>query len=73
MNESMMVRKPIAQTAIICDWDEHDPFHRKIEKGKPIFQIRGDETIKAQGNYHSKQCYDAALAKYKELKEELDG
>lgn len=56
----------------ICDWEGHDDFHRKIEKGKYAIQVIGDETIKAQGIFHGKGCYDAALENYKKLKGEIE-
>ena len=65
--QPIIVRKPIAQTNELCDW-EAEGHSRIIRRGKPVFQIRGDETILAQGNYHNKICYDQALGHYKKLK-----
>ena len=37
--------------------------HKPIEKGKPIYQIVEG---KAQGKYHGRRCYEAALTNYEE-------
>lgn len=73
MNEQLMrARRIKMESNHLCDWDEHEPFGMKIEKGKYAWQVVGDETVPAQGLYHGKGCYDNALAKYEKLKKEVE-
>ena len=41
--------------------------HKQILKGKVAYQVKDG---KAQGIYHGRQCYMAALKKYKELEQQ---
>lgn len=47
-------------TNIRCDFD-----NKVIPKGKVAYEIKMGE---AQGTYHGRFCYEAALKKYKDLK-----
>lgn len=44
---------------LVCDF-----CHKTIEKGRTATQIRDG---KAQGMYHGRMCYEAALRHYEEL------
>jgi len=61
--QPLLARKIPFKTKIRCDWDR-----REIPLGENgvgyATQITGDETILAQGVYHSKLCYESALADY---------
>ena len=65
MNEPIMGRalRPVTIKKT-CDFDGAG--HNKIiAPGKPAYRVvTGD----AQGQYHSMRCYQAALAKYRDLK-----
>lgn len=68
MADVLRARKIRVETNLRCDYD-----HLTIEKGKYATQVVGDEqTIKAQGIYHGRFCYEAALADYNEKKEQFD-
>lgn len=67
MNNITLARKIRVDTAIRCDYD-----HMPIQKGKYATHVSGDEDTKAQGIYHGRQCYEAALADYNEKKERFD-
>lgn len=68
MNQGLKSRQLKVETPIRCDYD-----HRPIEKGKYATQVVGDpETVKAQGIYHGRLCYESALADYTKKKDELD-
>lgn len=57
------------EAPIRCDWDSIP-----IQKGKYAWQVVGDETVKAQGLYHGRGCFDNALADYqKKLQEVKNG
>ena len=67
-NNVMLGRKIRVDTNLRCDFD-----HRVIEKGKYATQVIGDPgTVKAQGIYHGRLCYESALADYTEKRKELD-
>ena len=67
-NNILMARKIRVNTAIRCDFD-----HGIIPKGKYATQVVGDpKEIKAQGIFHGRICYENALAKYNELKDQMD-
>ena len=65
--QPLMSRKIKVETSIRCDFDS-----RVIEKGKYATQIVGDESVKCQGIYHGKNCYDAALNHFNEAKREIE-
>lgn len=65
-NQSLLARKIKVETNALCDLDI-EGHNRIIPKGKYLTQIIGGDDIKAQGQYHGKQCYDAALEHYKTL------
>lgn len=67
-SQSLYARKIPVETNILCDL-QVEGHNRLIPKGKFATQIIGDETVKCQGIYHGKYCYDAALEHYEELKE----
>lgn len=63
-----MARKIRVETNLRCDFD-----HGIIPIGKYATQIVGDpETVKAQGLYHGRLCYESALAHYQQLQKEQD-
>lgn len=64
---SIMARKIPVTTNIRCDFD-----HRVIEKGRFATQVVGDENIRAQGLYHGRLCYEAALADYEQKLKEFN-
>ena len=67
-DNNLMARKIKVETNVRCDWD-----HLVIEKGKYLTQVVGDpDTVKAQGVYHGKNCYESALADYEQKIKELD-
>ena len=55
------------EAPIRCDFD-----NLLIEKGKYAFQVVGDGTVKAQGLFHAKGCYQGALSKYEELEKGIE-
>ena len=66
--QPILARKIKVTTNLRCDFD-----HGIIPKGKHATQVIGDpETVKAQGMYHGRQCYEAALADYTKKKEDFD-
>lgn len=68
MDQTLKSRQLKVETTLRCDYD-----HLVIAKGKYATQVVGDpETVKAQGIYHGRNCYQAALATYNEKKDELD-
>lgn len=68
MNNAVLGRSIKIETNIRCDY-----CGRQIEKGKFGVQVTGDpEEVKAQGMYHGRLCYEAALNDYEDKKEELD-
>lgn len=68
MDEHMLMgRKLKVETSIRCDYD-----HRPIEKGRYATQVIGDENIKAQGIFHGRLCYEAALADYNQKLKEVN-
>ncbi len=68
MEQSLLARKIPVTANIRCDF-----CHRTIEKGKYASQVVGDpDVVKAQGTYHGRECYEAALADYNEKKETFD-
>jgi hypothetical protein len=68
MAQQLMARKIKVESNLRCDWD-----HQIIHQGKYATQIVGDPTeVKAQGLYHGRLCYEAALDDYTKKKEELD-
>lgn len=61
-DQALLARKIKVETNIRCDFD-----NLTIQKGKFATQVVGDpEVIKCQGIYHGSQCYNGALASYKE-------
>lgn len=67
-NTATLARSIRVDTAIRCDYD-----HRPIEKGKYATQVVGDpEEVKAQGIYHGRLCYEAALSDYNDKKKQFD-
>lgn len=68
MEQPLLARKIRVEAQVRCDFD-----HMIIPKGKYATQVIGDpELIKAQGLYHGRQCYEAALADYSQKKEQFD-
>lgn len=65
----MMVRKIQATSSMLCDL-QIEGHNRVIQKGKYASQVTGEDDVKAQGIYHGKQCYDAALEHYAALEKE---
>ena len=62
MQNLLLGRQIKITTSRACDWEHPDnPFSRVIPKGKIGYQIVGDEEIKAQGLFHGRTCYEAAL------------
>lgn len=54
--------------AVRCDF-----CNRPIERGKYGLQIVGDPgTVRAQGMYHGRGCYEAALSHYDEVKNKVE-
>lgn len=73
MDQPLLARQIKMSTSKPCDFEHPDnPFTRVIKKGKVGYQVVGDETIKAQGLYHSRFCYEAALKKYDEELEKME-
>lgn len=65
---TMLMGRSIKITSNLrCDFD-----HKIIPQGKYATQIRGDESVKAQGIYHGRLCYEAALKDYEEKMKELE-
>lgn len=63
----MFGRSYKADVNIRCDLNA--PGHQAlIEKGKTYYIVNSG---KAQGKYHSRHCYEAALAHYEYLEKEL--
>ena len=60
-----MARSIKVETPIRCDWD-----HKAIEKGKYATQVIEG---KAQGIYHGRLCYEAALENMEDLEKEQRG
>lgn len=58
----VMSRRIPAESNLRCDY-----CHKLIPKGKHAHQITEG---KAQGIYHGRQCYEAALAEYENLQKE---
>lgn len=68
MNNGLRGRSIKVETNIRCDF-----CHNQIPRGKYATQVIGDpEEVKAQGLYHGRLCYEAALADYNEKKEDFD-
>lgn len=68
MDSILLARKIKVESNLRCDFD-----HLIIDKGKFATQVAGDpETVKAQGIYHGRQCYEAALQDYTQKKKEID-
>lgn len=69
MTDNMLLARKIkVDTNLRCDFD-----HLVIERGKYATQVAGDpEVVKAQGIYHGKQCYDAALSDYQQKIKEVN-
>jgi len=69
MSTPILGRKIKVETNLRCDFDRG-----LIPVGKYATQIVGDpQTTKAQGIYHGRLCYEAALKHYEELlKEQTD-
>lgn len=66
-DNNLMARKIPVRENIRCDWD-----HLIIPKGKYATQVVGDpETVKAQGIYHGKNCYESALTDYQQKVKEM--
>lgn len=65
----MMARKIPVTTSLLCDL-EVEGHNRLIPKGKFATQVIGDETVRAQGIYHGRHCYDAALAHMEQIEKE---
>ena len=65
MDDTLLARSIRAESNLLCDWraEGHNPI---IRKGKHATQVVG-EGVKAQGLYHSRACYEAALQHYEEL------
>lgn len=67
MQNQMLLGKTFhVTTAIRCDY-----CHRIIPVGKNATKISGDSSIKAQGIFHGKQCYEAAKNHYEELENKM--
>lgn len=63
----LMARRIEANYKRLCSFE--GPGHNRIiMPGKPMLQVRSGD---AQGDYHSQQCYRAALTKYQEIKKQL--
>jgi len=71
MNKPLLGRSLKAETNLICDL-ELEGHNKIIPKGKVAVQVTGDETIIAQGLYHSRMCYEAAREHYLKLKKETE-
>ena len=68
MTASLMARKIRVDTNLRCDFD-----NGIIPIGKFATQIVGDpQTVKAQGVYHGRLCYESALRHYEELTKEQE-
>lgn len=60
--QPLMARKIKMETNGRCDYD-----FQIIRRGNYASQIIGDpETVKCQGLYHGRQCYEMALQHYNE-------
>lgn len=66
MNNPLLARKIKVETNLRCDFD-----NKVIPIGKYATIVRGEQTLKAQGTYHGRPCYEAALRHYKELEKEM--
>ena len=72
MMNPLLGRQIKIETSRPCDYEHPDnPLQRIIPKGKIGYQIVGDENIKAQGLFHSRFCYEAALKNYNELTKKM--
>lgn len=61
-DQPLLARKIKVDTPLRCDF-----CHHVIEKEKYATQVVGDETVKAQGIFHGRECYEAALNEYEKL------
>ena len=65
--QPLLARKLKVEANIRCDFD-----HRIIEKGRYATQVVGDpDVVKAQGIFHGRQCYEAALSDYEQKLKEV--
>lgn len=66
MDNILLGRSIKIETAIRCDF-----CGRQIQAGKYATQIIGDESVKAQGMFHGRNCYEGALEDYQEKTKEF--